>query len=103
VDESEILMDYTPPAWREWLFEILNYGVEYILLVAVFGALGALGGEHVYQSPLGPVPLGSLVPFGFMLMLLILTMRRAFHRIEITGPAVPQVRVSRTHTEDRRR
>jgi hypothetical protein len=43
VDDSEILMGYTPPAWLEWLFEILNYGVEYILLVAVFRRARHLG------------------------------------------------------------
>jgi hypothetical protein len=67
---KQILIDYTAPTWREWLFELLNYSVEYILLFVVFGALGALAGDHVYQSPLGPVHLGSLVSFGFIFTLL---------------------------------
>ena len=70
MDESQILMDYTPPTWREWLFKFLDGGFELILLFAVFGALGAVAAGQLYQSPLGPVHLGSLVSFGLMLTLL---------------------------------
>jgi hypothetical protein len=63
-------MNYTPPAWRVWLFELLDYGVEYLLLWAGFGVLGALASGHIYQSALGPVHLDTLVSFGFMITLL---------------------------------
>ena len=70
MDESQILMDYTPPTWREWLFKFLDGGFELILLFAVFGTLSVLAAGQVYQSPLGPVHLGSLVSFGLILTLL---------------------------------
>jgi hypothetical protein len=65
--EDQILIDYSPPTWREWLFEVLDFGFEYLLLFALFPVLGALTGGHVYQSPLGPLPSAFLVNLGFML------------------------------------
>jgi len=67
---DQILIDYSPPSWPEWVRLILAESIELILLFMVFGALGALAAGHVYQSPLGPVHLDSLVSFGLMLTLL---------------------------------
>ena len=69
MDESQILMDYTPPTWREWLFKFLDGGFELILLFAVFGTLSVLASGYVYQSPLGPVS-GDIINLGFIFTLL---------------------------------
>ena len=67
---DQILIDYSPPSGPEWVRLILAESIEWTLLFMVFGALGALAAGHVYQSPLGPVHLGTLVSFGLMLTLL---------------------------------
>jgi hypothetical protein len=66
---EQLLIDYSPSSWHEWVRLILAESIEWTLLFVVFGALSALASGHVYQSPLGPVS-GDLVNIGFIFTLL---------------------------------